>query len=313
MGKPMQDICEDVLPDYALAMAKGPVAASPLQDVELVLPHESMKTWSAEKRAAFLEGVRLILSVGGKVRIVDETVGSVKITLRLTAEQADELRAAQADGRLAALGVSEVRSVTARPLLLRRINRPAVLGVISLICGLAGVVPWWSPPAYLVGLASGVAGLLLARRYKVRNVLPIAGVVLNVVALAAWPLAVGVFQTERGYRLGYGDRAQTQKPLRFMIIPEDRPFDNPLVGEEAVIRVDGTPVCRLIGVATGDAARPIQFRDLQASADSREVKFAVPFGRHELTVERGGRITGRLVYDSPATGGDVPVAFPQEN
>jgi len=189
--------------------------------IVLKINHESMKTWSDAKRATLLEGIRLILSVGPAVKLLSETEGCVKITVQVTAEQAEALKRAFEEGKLDALGVSELRSVpppVVRPPYWKRLNYRRILGGASIACSLAGVVPVWAPPAYVCGLA--LAALSGGLAYTARDiavarskyVLPAVGLLLNSIALVCWPTAIGFFKTERGYRFGVETRrAETGK------------------------------------------------------------------------------------------------------
>ncbi len=209
---PMQAICLDPIPDEVRRRHEAELAAP--ECVEVELPSESRATWTEERRNLFLEGVRLIVKSGSKVVIVGEQEGSMKVTLRLTAEDADRLLEAQQDGRLAALGVASVRRVPGPEAV--RGRWAAVAGGLSLACWLAMLAPVYAPPFYLtgVGLAAVAAGL--GRRRWSTLILPAAGLVANTGGLLAWPWVVGFLpHTQRGdrhgYRFGLGSRVEEAK------------------------------------------------------------------------------------------------------
>lgn len=76
-------------------------------DMDVVI-EEDFASWTPDRQARFLEGLRLIMGEADEIRVTRKRRGSVRLTLRLTPEQAERLVRVYAEGRLAPLGVSRV-------------------------------------------------------------------------------------------------------------------------------------------------------------------------------------------------------------
>ena len=88
----------------------APVAADEV-DVEIKLD-ESFSSWDVEKQTRFLEGIRLILDSPATMRMSKKVQeGCVKITLRVTREQAALLEKAFAEGAFNHLKVTSVSPI----------------------------------------------------------------------------------------------------------------------------------------------------------------------------------------------------------
>jgi len=242
MGMGMQAISAEELPEYALAIGTARASSQKFEDWEVKLPHEAMKTWTPAKRAAFLEGLRLIIAVGGKVPIVNESEGCLKVTLRLTPEQATALVRAHAEGKLASLGISELRPAATPLPLWRRINYRRVAAGLSIACSFSGVIPIWAPPAYVTGLLLASISLVMAYRARAGYILSACGLVMNAMALVMWPMAIGFFRTDDGFEFNFKGRAINSQPdtqqIRGQLLVNNCHFQS---GDKIDILIDGIP------------------------------------------------------------------------
>lgn len=186
------------------------------------------------------------------------------VEVKLSPEAAEALKAKYERGELGPLGVKSIVDVAAPheegldddPPAGRRPWLPRLMGWTSLACASMEFLPVWSPLEFVAGIAIAVAGLVLAIKSKARYVLPMIGLAANCSALAAWPMAIGFFPSEGGYRFGRGDRSAS-RPRHYMMVVMVSPYRPPgpfaVVGrnESAMVYVDGKLALHSNGYAAG--------------------------------------------------------------
>ncbi|MCE9565758.1 MAG: hypothetical protein K8U57_27350 [Planctomycetes bacterium] len=243
-GKPIENeslhrIAEKFGVEYKTLLAEdestGDGAGDEEVDVEVVIAGD-MKDWSIERRIKMQIALNLIAEAGGRIKIMKEESGSIKLTARMTRKDAEKLQQALAEGRLAELGVVSVGAP--KPVIPEegRLNRwyaaakqmrtSTVLSALSIGCSLSGFFPIEALQVYILGITFGLAGLAIRWRVALRLWLPAIGIAANIGAAVAWPYVIGLFQDADGYHIRADERVR-EGEIQFILddnFPDDEEY-----------------------------------------------------------------------------------------
>ena len=177
-------------------------------------------------------------------------------------------------------------------------QRPVIIviapSVLALLCCLVGLAPMDARPFFIAGLVLSTIGIVLAYSRKWLLALPLAILLINLIALFLWPNAVGFFPTKTGYRFGVGQRpmqGRTTKSKLYSFTVTCKPF--PRLNDLVEI-VSGTgDVQAFVNVGRLETIS----LDLEPGTHEVTLRMSGQTKSVTVTVEPNGKLSNDLIFD----------------
>ena len=177
-------------------------------------------------------------------------------------------------------------------------QRPVIIviapSVLALLCCLVGLAPMDARPFFIAGLVLSTIGIALAYSRKWLLALPLAMLLINLIALIVWPTAIGFFPTKTGYRFGVGERpirGHSTKSKLYSFTLNCKPF--PRLNDLLEIVSDTGDVQPFVNVGRLETISV----DLEPGTHEVTLRMSGQTKSVTVTVEPIGKLSNDLVFD----------------